>query len=102
MIWGVRYVAPRVLLSAGMFFIAFRVMAEKFFVAKIFSNFANVAVSNAGALPQFITSALNHASPSVLVLISACGIAGFFLAVKLFRTIRSIIAGGNLAAVLSK
>jgi len=102
MIWGVRYVAPRLLMSVGLFWVAFKVTAQSFFVSKVVSNFLSVAFSNVWAGPQFIASALNSAQPQVLILISACGIAGFFLAVKLFRNIRSIVAEGNFAAVLSK
>lgn len=101
-IWGVRYILPRLVLSIGLFWVAFRVAAESFFISKIFSNFMAVAFSNVWATPQFITSALNSAEPRVLVLVSACGIAGFFLAVKLLRSIRNIVAGRNLSAVLSK
>lgn len=102
MIWSIRYVAPRLLLSVGLFFTAFKVTASSFFVSKIFSNFMAVAFSSVWAAPQFITSALNSAEPQVLVLISACGITAFFLAVKLLRSTRSIIASGNFVAILSK
>ncbi|HEY4521979.1 MAG TPA: hypothetical protein VJH05_02465 [Candidatus Paceibacterota bacterium] len=101
-IWGVRYVLPRLAVSIGLFWVAFRVTAQSFFVSKIFINFISVAFSSVWAVPQFITSALNSAQPQVLVLISATGISGFFLAVKLLRSIRSIVANGSLAAVLSK
>jgi len=102
MIWGVRYVAPRLLLSVGFFWTAFKITAQSFFVSKILSNFMAVAFSSVWATPKFIASALNSAEPQVLVLISACGIAGFFLAVKLFRSIRGMVAEGNFSAVLSK
>lgn len=101
-IWGIRYVAPRFLLSAGLFWTAFRLTAQSFFVSKIVGNFMSVAFSSVWAGPRFIASALNSTEPQVLVLISACGIAGFFLAVKLFRNIRSIVAEGNIAAVFNK
>lgn len=101
-IWGVRYVAPRLLVSVGLFWAAFRITASSFFVSKIFSNFMAVAFSSVWAAPQFITSALNSAEPQVLVLISACGITAFFLAVKLLRSTRSIIASDNFVAVLGK
>ena len=78
MIWGVRYVAPRLLLSVGFFWTAFKITAQSFFVSKILSNFMAVAFSSVWATPKFIASALNSAEPQVLVLISACGIAGFF------------------------
>ncbi len=102
MIWGVRYVAPRVLLSIGFFWAAFKLMAQNFFVAKIFSNFMTVAFSSVWAIPKFITSALNSAEPQVLVMVSAAGIAGFFLAVNLLRNVRSIIANKNFSAVFEK
>ncbi|MEK7559874.1 MAG: hypothetical protein AAB522_01045 [Patescibacteria group bacterium] len=101
-IWGVRYVAPRLLVSSGLFIAAYKVTAESFFVSKIFSNFLSVAFSGLWAAPRFATAALSSAEPQVLVLISACGIFGFFLAVKLLRSIRSILKNGNFAAVLSK
>ena len=100
MIWGVRYVAPRLLLSIGFFWTAFKVTAQSFFVSKIVSNFMAVAFSNIWAGPRFISSALNSAEPQVLVLISACGIAGFFLAVKLFRSVRSMFAEKTFSAVI--
>lgn len=100
-IWGVRYVAPRLLLSVGFFWAAFKVTAESFFISKILSNFMSVAFSSFGATPRFIASALNSAEPQVLVLISACGIAGFFLAVKLLRSVRSMVAGGNVSMVFN-
>ena len=102
MIWGVRYVLPRLALSIGLFWVAFRITAQSFFVSKILSNFMAVAFGSVWAAPQFIMSALNGAEPQVLVLISAAGISGFFLAVKLLRSVRSIVANGTFAAVLSK
>lgn len=102
MIWGFRYVAPRLILSVALFWTAFKVTAQSFFVSKIVSNFMAVVFSNVWAGPRFIASALNSAEPQVLTLISACGIAGFFLAVKLFRNIRSIVERGNVVAVFNK
>lgn len=100
-IWGVRYVLPRLALSIGLFWTAFKVTANSFFVSQILSNFLGVAFSSVWAAPQFATSALASAEPQVLILISATGISGFFLAVKLLRSVRSILANGSLSAVLS-
>src|SRR3989344_3126711 len=101
MIWGVRYILPRLAVSIGLFWVAFKVTAQSFFVSKIFANFISIEFSSVWASPQFITSSLNSAEPQILVLISAAGISGFFLAVKLLRSIRSIVANGSLSAVLS-
>ena len=103
MIWGIRYVIPRLVGVLGLFGVAFKITAESFFVSKIFSNFLAVAFSGVEGAPLFLASALNSAEPQVLILISAAGISGFFLAIKLLRSIRNIIAtNGNFSAVLNK
>ncbi len=94
-IWVLRYVLPRLAGSFVLFFAALRITADTFFVARIIQNFEHVASSNVWAIFPFITSALNHAEPFVLILISAAGIAGFALAVNLFRNIRSIMRNQN-------
>jgi len=73
--------------------VALKLTAERFFVAQIWKNFEFVATSNLMGLPRFIASALNNAEPMLLIFISATGIVGFVLAVKLLRSIRSILTG---------
>jgi len=90
-IWFVRVIAPRLLGATAFLWIAARITADNFFVAKVIANFLNVAQSNMLALPQFFASALNHASLSTVFLISACGLAGFALSVKFLRAMRSFV-----------
>ncbi|KKT59407.1 MAG: hypothetical protein UX43_C0010G0008 [Candidatus Giovannonibacteria bacterium GW2011_GWB1_46_20] len=83
--------------SAASFYIALRVAAERFFVAQIVSNFAVATRSGFLGMSNFVASALNSVEPSVLILISMAGIVSFGLAVKLLRSVRSIIAGRGAA-----
>lgn len=92
-IWFVRRGAPMLAGSALFMTAALKLTAERFFVAQIWRNFESVAASDIMGLPRFIASALNHAEPSLLIFISLAGVAGFALAVKLLRSIRSIFAG---------
>ena len=100
-VWVIRFVAPRFVGSVALVVLALRVTADKFFVAKILQNFDHVAVSNIWAMPQFIASALNHAEPFALVLIAVAGIGGFAIAVNLFRNIRSIVRGQQMAKAVT-
>mgnify|MGYP001607265616 CR=1 FL=1 len=102
LLWSIRYVLPRLVATTGLFWVTLRITANSFFVSKIFANFLNVAFGSVWAAPKFAASALSSAEPQVLVLISACGISGFFLAIKLLRSIRSIVANKNFATALSK
>lgn len=90
-IWFVKRVIPTAGGSALFMGIALKETAQRFFVAKIVSNFMAVAGSNAWAIPNFIASALNKLSPSVLVLTAGAGLVGFALAVKLLRSIRVML-----------
>ncbi|OGF71941.1 hypothetical protein A2W54_02345 [Candidatus Giovannonibacteria bacterium RIFCSPHIGHO2_02_43_13] len=92
-IWFVRRGVPMLLGSALFITAALKLTAERFFVAQIWKNFESVATSDVMGLPKFIASALNSAEPTLLMFISAAGITGFVLAVKLLRSIRSILAG---------
>ena len=87
-IWFVKRVIPTAGGSALFMGIALKETAGRFFVAQIFSNFMEVAGTNAWAIPNFIASALNKLEPSVLVLTAGAGLVGFALAVKLLRSIR--------------
>ncbi|KKS96783.1 MAG: hypothetical protein UV75_C0002G0096 [Candidatus Giovannonibacteria bacterium GW2011_GWA1_43_15] len=87
-IWFVKRVIPMAGGSALFMGIAMKETAGRFFVAKIFSNFMEVAGTNAWAIPNFIASALNKLEPSALVLTAGAGLVGFVLAVKLLRSIR--------------
>ena len=82
--------------------IALKETAQRFFVAKIFSNFMEVAGSNAWAIPNFIASAMNKLEPSVLVLTAGAGLIGFSLAVKLWRSVKVMSQNPNLATVTVK
>ena len=95
-IWLVRTALPMLAGSALFITAALRLAAERFFVAAIEQNLLFVINNNFMGLPRYIASALNHAEPSLLILISGAGIAGFALAVKLLRSIRSIVASGSL------
>ncbi|OGF63382.1 hypothetical protein A2926_03990 [Candidatus Giovannonibacteria bacterium RIFCSPLOWO2_01_FULL_44_40] len=96
-IWFIRRGLPMVAGSVVSFYIAMTVTAERFFVAQIFSNLTVAAHSGFLGMSKFIISALNSVEPSVLVLISIAGIVSFALAVKLLRSIRSIVAGAGAA-----
>ena len=98
-IWFVRRVAPMGFASAFFINLALKEAAGQFFVAQIVSNFLTVAGANLWGIPRFIASALNSAEPSVLVLISATGMVGFTLAVKLWRSIKGVAAAPSMAAV---
>ena len=91
-IWFVRSIVPKFAGATAFLWIGARIVADNFFVGKVIANFLNVAGSNMLAVPGFIGSALNHAAPSTLFLVSACGLAGFALSVKLLRTVRSLVA----------
>ena len=77
--------------------VAFRLTADSFFVSEIMKNFGYVLRHNLLGIPRYITSALNSAEPSTLILISMAGIVSFALAVKLLRSIRSIVYGQSTA-----
>lgn len=81
--------------SAVSFYVALKVTAERFFVAQIVSNFIVATHSGFLGMSNFIVSALNSVEPSILILISMAGIVSFVLAVKLFRNIRSVVAGAG-------
>lgn len=83
--------------SAASFYIALRVVAERFFVAQIVSNFMVATHSGFVGITSFIVSALNSVEPSILILISMAGIISFALAVKLLRSIRAIVSGADIA-----
>ncbi|MDP2668809.1 MAG: hypothetical protein Q8P07_03190 [bacterium] len=91
-IWFVKQALP--MLAGGALFItvALRLTADRFFVAQIWSNFESVASSNIFAVPGYIASAMNHAEPSLLLMISFAGVAGLAIVIKLLRSIRSIMA----------
>ena len=91
-IWFIRRGVPMLAGSALFITAALKLTAERFFVAQIWRNFEFVATSNLMGLPRYIASALNSAEPALLTFISAAGITGFVLAVKLLRSIRSIMA----------
>ncbi len=91
-IWFVRSIVPKFVGAAAFLWIGARIVADNFFVGKVIANLLNVAGSNMLAVPQFIGSALNHAAPSTLFLAAASGLAGFALAVKLLRAVRSFVA----------
>ena len=97
-IWFIRRGVPMLAGSALFITAALKLIAQRFFVAQIWRNFEYAASSDLMSLPRFIASALNHAEPALLLFISAAGVTGFALAVKLLRSIRSILAGN---AVLS-
>lgn len=82
--------------SAVSFYVAFRVTAERFFVAQIFSNFAVALQSGFIGMSKFIVSALNSIEPSILILISMAGIISFAIAVKLLRSVRAIVSGAGI------
>lgn len=92
-IWFLRRGIPMLAGSAVLITIALKATAERFFVAQIWKNLEFAAKSNIMGLPRFIASALNSAEPELLLFISAAGVTGFMLAVKLLRSIRSILAG---------
>lgn len=73
--------------------VAFKLTADSFFVSEIMKNFGFVLRHNLLGLPRYIESALNSTAPSTLILISMAGIISFALAVKLLRSIRSIVYG---------
>ena len=98
-IWFVRRASPMLLGVGAAGYLALRETARQFFVAKIVSNFMAVASSSVWSVPSFIASALNHAQPTVLILISAAGLTSFYLAIKLLRSIRSIVSSGRGAPV---
>lgn len=98
-IWFTRRVAPMGFASAFFMSVALKETASRFFVAQIASNFLTVASANFWGIPSFIASALNSAEPSVLVLISAAGMVGFTLAVKLWRSIKGVAAAPSMATV---
>ncbi len=100
-VWAVRFALPRLAGSVALLLLALRVTADRFFVARIMQNFDRVAASNVWAIPQFIASALNHAQPTVLVLIAAAGIGGFALAVNLFRNVRNVLRSRQVIGALS-
>lgn len=80
----------------------YRVTADSFFVAEIARSLFYVLGHNIFGLPRYIASALDSAEPSVLFLISFAGILGFVLAVKLLRSIRSIMSFDGAATAASK
>ena len=100
-VWAVRFVMPRLAGCIALIAYGLRLTADKFFVARIIQNFDHVATSNFWALPQFITGALNHAQPQVLILIAVAGIGGFAIAVNLFRNIRSILRSRQVASAIA-
>jgi len=84
--------------SLASLWIAFRLTADSFFVAKIAENAQYALFHNLLGVPRYIATALNSAEPSTLFLISMTGIISFLLAIKLLRSIRSIMWGeANLA-----
>ncbi|QQG42789.1 MAG: hypothetical protein HYW15_01060 [Candidatus Giovannonibacteria bacterium] len=101
-IWFVRRVLPTGFASAFFMNVALKKTAERFFVSQIFANFYAVAKANIWAVPNFIASAFNNVEPSVLVLISIAGLLGFSLAIELWRSVRSVAAGAQLAALSAR
>ncbi|KKT40211.1 MAG: hypothetical protein UW30_C0023G0009 [Candidatus Giovannonibacteria bacterium GW2011_GWA2_44_13b] len=95
-IWFIRRGIPMLAGSALFITAALKLTAERFFVAQIWRNFEYAATSDIMSLPRFIASALNSAEPALLMFISAVGITGFVLAVKLLRSIRSILMGSRV------
>lgn len=91
-IWFVKQALPMLAGSAVFITAALRMTADRFFVAQIWKNFGSIASSNIMGLPRYIASAMNHAEPSLLLFISAAGVIGFGLVVKLLRSIRSIMS----------
>lgn len=77
--------------------VAFKMAADSFFVAEIAKNLKYVLSHNLMGLPRYIESALNSAEPSTLILISMAGLVGFALAVKLLRSVRSIMWSGAVS-----
>ena len=101
-IWFVRQALPVFLGSAGSFYLAFRVAANRFFAAEILKNLESVMKSNVWGLPRYIESALNSVEPSILILIAMAGIVSFALAVKLLRSVRSLMWGSKVATSWQK
>ncbi len=98
-IWFARKAAPLALGSAVFLYIALAETARRFFVAKVISNFLEVSDSSIWSAPRFIASALNHVEPSILIVISLAGLISFILAVKLLRSIRSVVANQNMGMI---
>ena len=94
-IWFVKQAMPMLAGSAVFITAALRLTADRFFVAQIWRNFESIASSNIMGLPRYIASAMNSAEPMLLLFISAAGITGFALVVKLLRSIRSIMASST-------
>ena len=91
-IWFVRRALPVLGGSFLSLAIALKMTADSFFVAEIMRSFKFVLTHNLMGLPRYIESALNSAEPSTLILIAMAGIVSFALAVKLLRSVRSILS----------
>jgi len=90
-VWFVRKIVPRLAMVSLFGFVAYRVTADSFFVAKVVSNFLAVASSSIWSIPRFIASALNSAEPAALVMISITGMISFYLVIQLLRSIRTLM-----------
>ncbi|MBI2023423.1 hypothetical protein HYT01_02580 [Candidatus Giovannonibacteria bacterium] len=90
-IWLVRRIAPKLALVSALIVVSYRVVADSFFVSQIAANFLSAAGSGLTNVPRFIASALNHADPIALIVISAAGVVSFMLAVSMFRSIRIFV-----------
>jgi hypothetical protein len=99
-VWIVRRILPQLAIMSTVLFVGIRVTADRFFVAKIVENFTAIANSNIFALPRFMASALNSAEPAALVVLSISGVASFFLAIRLLRSIRTLV--NNRSYLFSK
>src|SRR3989338_9309257 len=92
-IWFVRRVVPTVATFSFFTYIVMTETAEKFFVAKVLSNFFAVA-SHVWSIPGFVGAAVLHADPSTLFVISFSILAGFIMGVRLLRDIRTVVSRG--------
>lgn len=94
-IWFVRRALPRLGGAAIGLFVAYRVTASSFFVAKVIENFFAVSAVNTWATPRFVFAALLNADPRAVLVIAFSCIAAILLSFKLFSDIRTVMRGSG-------
>ena len=90
-IWFVRRILPRFGGVAVGIFVAYRVTAQSFFVAKILENFLMVSAGGLSSLSPFVISALAHADPRAALVIALSVVAAGLLSFKLLSDIRVVL-----------